>query len=128
MRALTTVTLAAALTLSLSLGACASRRPLPTRADPANAASTDPLGAGGAAQPGAGGQAGMGAQPGGAMGPGPGGAGAGGTAPGSMQAFVIEAGDRVFFDTDSHNLHSQAVNTLTAQAAWLNRWSAVRVM
>jgi peptidoglycan-associated lipoprotein len=45
-----------------------------------------------------------------------------------MQAFVIEAGDRVFFDTDSHGLHDQAINTLTAQSAWLNRHPAVRVI
>jgi outer membrane protein OmpA-like peptidoglycan-associated protein len=127
MRVITRLSLAAALTASLALGACASRKPLPTSLPQAG----DPgaglgAGTGGPTVPGP-------AITGGPMPPsgtpvGPTSGLPGAPAPGSMQAFVIEAGDRVFFDTDSHGLHDQAINTLTAQSAWLNRHPAVRVI
>jgi peptidoglycan-associated lipoprotein len=50
-----------------------------------------------------------------------GGAGAG--APGSQQDFVVNVGDRVFFETDSSELTSAAQATLTKQAAWLTRYA-----
>jgi peptidoglycan-associated lipoprotein len=51
------------------------------------------------------------------------GAGAGGAAtPGSAQDFVVNVGDRVFFETDSTDLTPTAVATLDKQAAWLSRY------
>jgi peptidoglycan-associated lipoprotein len=47
--------------------------------------------------------------------------GAGGP-PGSSQDFVVNVGDRVFFDTDSTELTVIARGTLDRQAQWLNRY------
>ena len=49
------------------------------------------------------------------------GAGAAAT-PGSQQDFVVNVGDRVFFDTDSTELTGQARATLDHQAEWLNHY------
>ena len=105
---------------ALSITACASRRPtdLP-----------DPLGQG---QPGDTGPAG----PSGAVGPeGVGGstlpgvnAGVPGSGPGSLQEFVISAGDRVYFEFDSYDLRPEAQQTLSQQALWLNRYPNVQVI
>jgi len=43
-------------------------------------------------------------------------------APGSQQDFVVNVGDRVFFDTDSSELSPQARATLDKQAQWLNQY------
>ena len=43
--------------------------------------------------------------------------------PGSQQDFVVNVGDRVFFDTDSSELSDQARATLDKQAAWLNQYN-----
>jgi peptidoglycan-associated lipoprotein len=43
--------------------------------------------------------------------------------PGSQQDFVVNVGDRVFFDTDSSNLSEQGRATLDKQAEWLNHYS-----
>jgi peptidoglycan-associated lipoprotein len=52
------------------------------------------------------------------------GAGAGGMAtPGSAQDFVVNVGDRVFFETDSTELTPQARDTLEKQAQWLQRYN-----
>src|ERR1700693_4808542 len=52
------------------------------------------------------------------------GAGAGGMAtPGSAQDFVVNVGDRVFFETDSTELTPQARETLEKQAQWLQRYN-----
>ena len=49
--------------------------------------------------------------------------GAGGAAtPGSPQDFVVNVGDRVFFDTDSTYLTAQSRQTLDRQAQWLNQY------
>jgi peptidoglycan-associated lipoprotein len=51
---------------------------------------------------------------------------AGSAAPGSQQDFVVNVGDRVFFETDSTELTPQARGTLDKQAQWLqayNRYS-----
>jgi peptidoglycan-associated lipoprotein len=51
---------------------------------------------------------------------------AAGGAPGSQQDFVVNVGDRVFFETDSTELTPQARATLDKQAQWLqtyNRYS-----
>jgi peptidoglycan-associated lipoprotein len=42
--------------------------------------------------------------------------------PGSQQDFVVNVGDRVFFDTDSSDLSAQARATLDKQAEWLNHY------
>jgi peptidoglycan-associated lipoprotein len=50
-------------------------------------------------------------------------AGVGGSAvPGSSQDFVVNVGDRVFFETDSTDLTPTAVATLDKQSAWLQRY------
>ncbi len=43
--------------------------------------------------------------------------------PGSQQDFVVNVGDRVFFDTDSSDLSQQARATLDKQAEWLSHYS-----
>lgn len=49
--------------------------------------------------------------------------GAGGAStPGSQQDFVVNVGDRVFFQNDSSDLTSEARGTLDRQAAWLARY------
>ena len=49
--------------------------------------------------------------------------GAGGSArPGSAQDFVVNVGDRVFFDSDSTELNSAAQATLDKQARWLQQY------
>jgi peptidoglycan-associated lipoprotein len=49
---------------------------------------------------------------------------AGGTAaPGSQQDFVVNVGDRVFFESDSTELSPQSVATLEKQAQWLQAYS-----
>ena len=47
---------------------------------------------------------------------------AGAAAPGSQQDFIVNVGDRVFFDTDSSELSGQARATLDKQAQWLNQY------
>jgi peptidoglycan-associated lipoprotein len=47
----------------------------------------------------------------------------GNAAPGSPQDFVVNVGDRVFFETDSTELTPQAVGTLEKQAQWLGRYN-----
>jgi peptidoglycan-associated lipoprotein len=50
-----------------------------------------------------------------------------GVLPGSVQDFVIHAGDRVYFDYDKYNLRPDALTVLAAQAAWLEKYPAVQV-
>ena len=47
--------------------------------------------------------------------------------PGSIQDFVINVGDRVYFDLNEYNIRPDAQPVLAAQAAWLNRYPAVVV-
>jgi peptidoglycan-associated lipoprotein len=42
--------------------------------------------------------------------------------PGSQQDFVVNVGDRVFFESDSSELTPQAVQTLERQAQWLRTY------
>jgi len=42
--------------------------------------------------------------------------------PGSQQDFVVNVGDRVFFESDSSELSQQAVGTLEKQAQWLRTY------
>jgi peptidoglycan-associated lipoprotein len=48
--------------------------------------------------------------------------GVGQATPGSAQDFVVNVGDRVFFETDSTELTTQARATLDKQAQWLNQY------
>jgi peptidoglycan-associated lipoprotein len=43
--------------------------------------------------------------------------------PGSQQDFVVNVGDRVFFETDSTELTPQSRATLDKQAQWLNNYT-----
>ncbi|MCP1334895.1 peptidoglycan-associated lipoprotein Pal [Futiania mangrovi] len=67
------------------------------------------------------------------------GAGAGGTgvstgrvqagpAPGTVEEFQVEVGDRVFFGTDEYALSPDAQNTLRAQAAWLMQYPQAAIV
>jgi len=49
--------------------------------------------------------------------------GAGAAVPGSAQDFVVNVGDRVFFETDSPELTPQARTTLDKQAQWLQYYN-----
>jgi peptidoglycan-associated lipoprotein len=50
-----------------------------------------------------------------------------GAIPGSVQDFVINIGERIYFDTDEYTVRNDAQPVLAAQAQWLNRYQAVRV-
>ena len=47
---------------------------------------------------------------------------AGAATPGSQQDFVVNVGDRVFFESDQTELSQQAINTLEKQAQWLQQY------
>src|SRR5690348_18312914 len=48
---------------------------------------------------------------------------AGAATPGSQQDFVVNVGDRVFFETDSTELTPQSRATLDKQAQWLGHYN-----
>src|SRR3977135_2103293 len=50
-------------------------------------------------------------------------AGAGNAPPGSQQDFVVNVGDRVFFESDSTELTPQSIATLERQAQWLQSYN-----
>ncbi len=50
-----------------------------------------------------------------------------GPIPGSVQDFVINAGDRIYFDFDAYAIRADAQKVLAQQADWLNRFPAVQV-
>ena len=47
--------------------------------------------------------------------------------PGTVQDFVINVSDRVFFDVDQYDVRDDAAVILERQAAWLKRYPAVQV-
>ena len=51
----------------------------------------------------------------------------GSAAPGSEQDFVVNIGDRIYFDLDSYSVRSEAYPRLDAQVAWLQRYSNVTI-
>jgi len=51
------------------------------------------------------------------------GVGGGAAVPGSQQDFVVNVGDRVFFETDSTDLTIQSRTTLDKQAQWLANYN-----
>src|SRR5208283_5082655 len=52
------------------------------------------------------------------------GAQTGAATPGSPQDFVVNVGDRVFFDSDSTELNATAQAALDKQARWLNQYGS----
>jgi peptidoglycan-associated lipoprotein len=52
---------------------------------------------------------------------------ANGPAPGTVRDFVINVGDRVYFDFDRAEIRADAGPVLDGQAAWLRHYGAVRV-
>jgi len=50
-----------------------------------------------------------------------------GAIPGSVQDFVVNIGERVYFDTDQYEIRADAEPLLAAQAQWLSRYPSVRV-
>ncbi len=50
-----------------------------------------------------------------------------GAVPGSEQDFVVNVGDRVYFDTDAFEVRADATPVLSAQAAWLARYPNVQI-
>jgi peptidoglycan-associated lipoprotein len=47
--------------------------------------------------------------------------------PGSEQDFVVNVGDRVYFELDSYQIRSEAYPRLDAQAQWLQRYPQVGI-
>ncbi len=47
--------------------------------------------------------------------------------PGSSQDFVVNVGDRIYFDFDQFTVRPDAVDMLSKQAQWLSRYPAVKV-
>ena len=92
-----------------SLAACATKKPMPIRNDPPPAQTQAPPRT---ELPPA--QPGVTQLPTGAL-------------PGSAQDFVVNVGDRVYFDTDSHDVRDDAKPLLDAQSTWLRRYGSVAV-
>src|SRR5690349_8427271 len=66
-------------------------------------------------KPGAGGAGGLGA------------GGIGSASPGSAQDFVVNVGDRIFFETDQTDISSNNRGTLDKQAQWLQQYPRYQV-
>lgn len=47
--------------------------------------------------------------------------------PGSEQDFVVNVGDRIYFDLDSYVVRPEAMPRLDAQAQWLQRYPSVAI-
>jgi peptidoglycan-associated lipoprotein len=52
---------------------------------------------------------------------------ASGPLPGTQQDFVVNVGDRVYFDYDQYTVRADALPVLAKQADWLQRYPQVRV-
>ena len=48
--------------------------------------------------------------------------------PGTIQDFIVNVGDRVFFDFDKSTLTPKAQETLNKQAAWLSRVTSATIL
>lgn len=94
--------------VALSMAACAPRRPVTGATDGVGTGVENP------SYPGPG----NGGIEGGNMGAG---------APGTEQDFVVNVGDRIYFDLDSFSVSPEAYPRLDAQAAWLARYPQVTV-
>jgi peptidoglycan-associated lipoprotein len=51
----------------------------------------------------------------------------GSAVPGSEQDFVVNVGDRIYFDLDSYEVRPEATPRLDAQAQWLQRYPSVTI-
>ena len=51
----------------------------------------------------------------------------GAAAPGSEQDFVVNVGDRVYFDLDRYQIRPEAYPRMDAQVAWLQRYPGVTI-
>ncbi len=51
----------------------------------------------------------------------------GAAAPGSEQDFVVNVGDRVYFDLDRYDIRPEAYPRMDAQVAWLQRYPGVTI-
>ena len=49
-------------------------------------------------------------------------------APGSVQDFLVNVGDRIFFDFDRSDIRADQVANLEKQAAWLKQFGGIRVV
>lgn len=47
---------------------------------------------------------------------------------GTQQDFVVNVGDRVFFDYDQHDLTSEGRTTVERQAQWLKQYASVNIV
>jgi len=108
MSASTISKLALAGLITLSIAACAPRRPVEGASGDTGAVANVPAYPG----PGTGGIDGR------AIGAG---------APGSEQDFVVNVGDRIYFDLNSYSVSPEAYPRLDAQAQWLARYPQVAV-
>ena len=106
MRFKTAVNLGLIAALSLAITACATRRPAGPGATTGPAAN---------------------AEGGYTTGPGPVTSSSNGVLPGTMQDFVVNVGDTVFFDTDSFTLRNDAYPILENQSRWLASYPQVRI-
>ena len=50
-----------------------------------------------------------------------------GPVPGSIQDFIVNVGDRIYFDYDKFDIRADANPVLSAQAAWLVKYPSVNV-
>jgi peptidoglycan-associated lipoprotein len=50
-----------------------------------------------------------------------------GPVPGSVQDFVVNVGDRIYFDYDKYDVRADAQPVLAAQATWLAKYPSVKV-
>ena len=48
--------------------------------------------------------------------------------PGSVKDFLVNVGDRIFFDFDSSDIRADQVGNLEKQAAWLKQFGGIRVV
>lgn len=48
-------------------------------------------------------------------------------APGSVRDFIVNVGDRIFFDFDRSDIRADAIETLEKQAAWLRRYPSATI-
>jgi len=107
MRFNTAVKLTLVATMAASLAACATRRPVGPAPTTTTAGPSEP---GYTAPP-----------PGGVS------SNAFGALPGTVQDFVVNVGDTVYFDTDSYSLRNDALPVLDSQSRWLTNYTQVHI-
>jgi peptidoglycan-associated lipoprotein len=108
MKPSTLVRLAAVGLAVTAIAACTPRTPADSGAGNDMPPANDPYSGGGGAGPVSGGALGA-------------------AAPGSEQDFVVNVGDRVYFDLDSYQIRPEAYPRMDAQVAWLQRYPSVSI-